>query len=963
MNQLRLYVTNAFGLSSKLGEFQHDLARLHPDIAVITETKLTQEKISPSDLAFPGYAEPIRKDRTAQGGGVAVWIKSSLAFRHMDYMNCGDNEVIWVSLQTAPGKSIAVCCVYRPGSCSDTDIQLMDYLDRSIDSARQSNSHILITGDFNVHNKDWLGSSRTTKAGEACEDFCYINGLEQHVHEPTRGSNILDLIMSDLPGQVSVTTHPPLGKSDHVCLLAVFQCPVAHEPKVKRTVWRYTQADWPRLNNYFRSIDWTQVLQYDANTSCRALTDTILKGMRQFIPHKQLSTRPSEAPWWTPECTAAVNRKQKTWKARKHQPSSETARAQHAAASSASAATLQQAKAKHMSSLKQKLVKGSLSSKEWWSTVKRVGGQSRCHDIPIMVDPSGNQCITNQEKAECLAEHFSKKCKLDNDFKGEDSFPQVRTRLQRGNLSCVRFRPATIRRELKHLNISKATGSDNIPAHVLRACATSLAYPLSKLFSQCLREGTQPDLWKTATVVAVHKRKSKSDVRNYRPISLLPIISKVMESIVNRSIMNFYETHDLLSQNQFGFRRGLGAADLLTLLQYHISTVAGHGGATRMVAVDIAGAFDRVSHPGVLHKAACYGLNGTLLNWLTSYLSQRKLKVVIAGQQSSLYPVSAGVPQGSILGPTLFLTYINDAEDHLPAGVKMAVYADDTTLYKCISSPASITPDTDLLQESLDALHNWGTQWRVAFEPTKSQSLAIAHHRPPWQLPNLVFGGESVQTTSELKLLGVTFDEQLSFNSHIRNLTVRANQRMHFFRKAAAVLTSTARATVYKGFVRPLLEYCPLVWNCASVSTLARLEGVQRRALHIIGPNVVLQSLAVRRKVAALTYLYKLQSLPHGSSLRDMLPPQCTQSSTPTLSCTTRRQSQPQHDFQLCLTIPVASRNSLLNTFPYGTIRDWNRLPPDLLRSPPNDKGLQSFKSAVNKFLLEENWLWATDHL
>ena len=157
---------------------------------------------------------------------------------------------------------------------------------------------------------------------------------------------------------------------------------------------------------------------------------------------------------------------------------------------------------------------------------------------------------------------------------------------------------------------------------------------------------------------------------------------------------------------------------------------------------------------------------------------------------------------------------------------------------------------------------------------------------------------------------------------------------MHFFTKAAAVLTSTARVTVYKGFVRPLLEYCPLVWNCASVSTLAQLEGVQRRALHIIGPNVVLQSLAVRRKVAALSYLYKLQSLPHGSSLRATLPPQFTQSSTLTLSCTTCRQSQPQHDFQLCLTIPVASRNSLLNAFPYGTIRDWNRLPPDLLRSP-----------------------------
>ena len=149
------------------------------------------------------------------------------------------------------------------------------------------------------------------------------------------------------------------------------------------------------------------------------------------------------------------------------------------------------------------------------------------------------------------------------------------------NLSIIRFRSSTVQRELRQLNPSKATGSDNVPARVLKACAASLATPLARLFSLCFRQGKQPDMWKLARVVAVHKRKSKSVPQNYRPISLLSIISKVMESIVNPSVVNFLERHSLLSATQFGFRRGLGTADLLTQLTYRLASTAGHGGVAR----------------------------------------------------------------------------------------------------------------------------------------------------------------------------------------------------------------------------------------------------------------------------------------------------------------------------------------------------------------------------------------------
>ena len=345
----------------------------------------------------------------------------------------------------------------------------------------------------------------------------------------------------------------------------------------------------------------------------------------------------------------------------------------------------------------------------------------------------------------------------------------------------------------------------------------------------------------------------------------------------------------MLSGHQFGFRRRLGTADLLTILLHKWSSTIANRGPVHTLAADIAGVFDKVSHKGALAKAQACGIGGTLHTWLQDYLSNRSFRAVVYGQESEVFPVKAGVPQGSILGQTLFVLYVNDCEDCLPGGSSLAVYANDTTLYKCLSSGDSIQNASSNLQQAVDAVAAWGSSWKIQLEPTKSQALTLCNHRSPIALPSIYYSNIPVAEEDEIKLLGVTFDRQLSFCSHLRNVSSKPNQRLHFFKKVAPLLNIPGKLAVYEGFVRTAMEYSCLVWIGASDTSLRQLDRAQHRALHLIGPGTYLPRLSYHRAVASLCYIYKLHYLANSHPLAALLPPAGATHTRPTRQSATER--------------------------------------------------------------------------
>ena len=278
-----------------------------------------------------------------------------------------------------------------------------------------------------------------------------------------------------------------------------------------------------------------------------------------------------------------------------------------------------------------------------------------------------------------------------------------------------------VKKVITNLNSSKASGPDCIPVVVLKNCEPELSYILAELFNMCLKESCFPDCWKVSGVVLVFQNVGKSSTaKHHSSVSFLSVVSKVFEKLVHNRIVDHVEKCGLFSDFQHTFRSSQSTADLPTVVSDRIARAFNMSGATAAVALDIYKTFNRVWYDGRLHKLRSYGISGQIFDFISSFFSNKQLWVVPDRKSSEKYPVNVGVPQGSILGPTLFLLYIND----LPGDINMAIYADDTTLYFKYDQASDLWQQIELASELKSNLSDTvglgQVQWLVHFNAENS---------------------------------------------------------------------------------------------------------------------------------------------------------------------------------------------------------------------------------------------------
>ena len=396
-----------------------------------------------------------------------------------------------------------------------------------------------------------------------------------------------------------------------------------------------------------------------------------------------------------------------------------------------------------------------------------------------------------------------------------------------------------VKKSIWNLDSSNTSGPDCIQVVVLKNCESELSYILAELFNTCLKESCLPDCWKASLVVPVFKNVGeRSTAKNYCPVSLLSVVSKVFERLVNNRIVDHLQKCGLFSDFQFGFTSSQSTADLLTVVSDRIARAFNLSGATQAVALDISKAFNRVLHAGLLHKLKSYGHLGKIFGLISSFLSNRQLRVVLDGKSSQEYPVNSGVPQGSILGPTLSLLYIND----LPGDVicNITIYADDTTLYSKCNQASDLWQQQELaseLESDLRDTVDWGRKWLVDFHAAKTQLVLFDGSKNTGAI-DVKMDGSILEEKTSFKMLGLTFSSKLDWGSYIVLITKTASKKIGALIHSMKFLSPEVALYLYKSTIRPCIEYCCHVWAGAPSCYLELLDKIQKQICRTVGPSL-----------------------------------------------------------------------------------------------------------------------------
>ena len=388
---------------------------------------------------------------------------------------------------------------------------------------------------------------------------------------------------------------------------------------------------------------------------------------------------------------------------------------------------------------------------------------------------------------------------------------------------------------IKLLNVYKAHGHDGISIRMLKMCITSISKPLTLIYKSCLSQETFPEVWKKANIIPIHKKSDKSIISSYRPISLLPICGKILERIIHNNLFKFLNDRDLLCPNQSGFRPNDSCINQLLSITHliHKSFDANPTLEVRGLFLDMSKAFDKVWHEGLLYKLRQYGVSGKAYELIKSFLSNRFQRVTLNGQHSDWTRVNAGVPQGSILGPLFFLIYINDLSTGINSEVKL--FADDTSIFSVVKN---VDESANTLNDDLHLISQWAFQWKMSFNPDpnkQAHEVVFSTKKSEVNHPDVNFNGIPVAKVNSQKHLGLILDKSLSFNEHLEEKFKKVNKGIGVLKRLAEHLPRSSLLTIYKSFLRPLLDYGDTVYDHPNnKSFIDKIESIQYNAARAI---------------------------------------------------------------------------------------------------------------------------------
>jgi len=917
---------NARSLRNKLDILESEIRDF--DIVTLSETWLPDGKMK-DQLNINGFHPPVRRDRPDGAyGGVAIYVKNYLCCKERTDLLIPNLEATWIETKLNQ-ETILIGSFYRPPSAPVAYWQLID---SSIKQVMNTPHKFIILGDFNSDFNDNPPKQLT--------DILYLNSLQQLVTCPTRitehSSTCIDLIITpstDIVDKVEVI--PPIC-SDHSVPVVYLKHYYKKRSHSKRTILDYNKLDVQKLIDELQKIDWSNIVTVeDIHLAASLFSEQLYSIVKKCLPVKEVTIREGDTPWITSYILKLKARKRFIHTVAVHVNTQQAwelfrkIRNQYTDA-------IRTRKKQYLEELDRSVSDPKkFGQKQWWKLVNRFmakKGSNQNEIPPITVD--NKTYFEDQEKAELFNTSFIKQTEI-NDT--DDNAPELdNIELAIDDMVVT---SEEVKSVIKSLDTSKAVGPDKIHNKILIASLPIIAEPLSILFTRSLNEGIFPNIWKTANITPIFKKGDKGDCSNYRPISLLSCVGKVLEKCVQKHMFNYFASNNILTPSQSGFIPGDSTVYQLTCLYNDFCKSLDDNITVQAIFFDISKAFDRVWHKGLLSKLFALGIRGQMFSWLQNYLTDRTQAVVIKGSTSSYLPVRTGVPQGSILGPLLFLVYINDIVDNIESIIKL--FADDTSMYLSLENTQM---RTDIFNSDLEKINQWATQWKVKFNPSKTELLNVSRKRNPDYLP-LNFGGTVLQETESHKHLGIIIQNNGKWEFHIKSVIAKCRTLVACLRSYKHRLGRKTLEIMYKSFILPHFDYADVLWDNCPKELATELESIHLDAIRTIVGAVRgtshqklydesgFISLLERRTRHKLILFHKMVHRKVPNYLFSILPP---------LISTTN----PYHRRRpLDRTVPSYKTELYRNSFLPSTTQLWNSL-PDFIKLSDS---LSEFKHFLSK--------------
>lgn len=812
---------NARSLIPKLDIFSAWFLIAKPDVVVVSETWLKPS--TPDNVINIAGFNVFRCDRKGRAGGTAIYVSEKLQVTVLHSVSI-PRQLEFLAVQIVLGNSpLTIIGCYRPPSAIKDSIRsLTDLL------SRFSSSELILLGDLNW---DWLSDS-----SENFKQICDSLNLCQLINSPTRinpskpdRNSLLDVILTN-----AVHKYVSIGVfsndiSDHCTIACVRSTKL---PKTKcLTVLRrsFKHFSEQAFIHDLVEVDWSRfALIPSISDAVPLFQHQFLACINKHAPLRKVRIKDRSNPWFSSELSDAIHARNKQWSMARKSKSAKDWLLFRSLRNKCNH-LIKKSKVKYYLTL----TSDTLSNpSKFWTTVKALQNK-RVAGPPQKLLVNDSLISDKKQMSNAFNSHFKKAGHVFDDLY-PDSRLSIKSSEPSSTLPTFVFSPflvSEVLHALQTLDPKKTAGPDGIDPYFLKIAAPIIALPLTDLYNLSISEEVLPDIWKQAFVSPLLKSGLPSEMNNYRPISNLCVLSKILESLVSSQLRLFLDSHSILNTMQSGFRTKHSTVTACLEVLDNIRAATDNKSFCVALFIDLTKAFDTVDHHILLNTLLRVGFSQNVVSWFKSYLLGRTQCVRLGDSVSDQITLEKGVPQGSILGPLLFLLYVNNICDHLTYS-RYHMYADDTVMYSCAPSLEAAVSN---LQSDFASLQHTLIESKLLLNGSKTKAMVFAPNRSTVSsLSIFTLDGCSIEVTETYKYLGIWLDKNLDFKYHIEALIKKLKFTVAFFYRVKSCFSPASRKQVVMAFFLSQLDYGDIVYRFACPTALAKLDPLYHAALRFI---------------------------------------------------------------------------------------------------------------------------------